>query len=310
MAFLRAFGSYVPARVVSNAELAARLGCDADWILNASGIVERRWTAESETVVDMAAQAAGDCLSRASMTASEIGMVIVSSGTAQRRFPGPAAETAARLGLAGVPALDVPMASAGSLFGMVLAARLADSYGPVLLVAAEKMSAVIESASLDRNTAILFGDGAGACLIHPSAGRAELTQFALHSDGAFSDALRLEFGQSIHMDGRTVILQASRKVPAAIREVLDRGGRIPGSIGAFLMHQANQNLIVKIAQSLEVSPEKFYSNIAKYGNTSSASMLIAAAEWSEAGGFQASQAVVFAAFGAGFHWGAVLAVGS
>jgi 3-oxoacyl-[acyl-carrier-protein] synthase-3 len=237
-------------------------------------------------------------------------MVMVSSGTAQRRFPGPAAETAARLGLPGVPALDVPMASAGSLFGMALAARLADSYGAVLLVAAEKMSAVIESAPLDRNTAILFGDGAGACLIHPSEGRAELTQFALHSDGAFSDALRLEFGQSIHMDGRAVIMHAARKVPAAIREVLERGGRTPDSIGAFLMHQANQNLIAKIAQTLEVAPERFYSNIAKYGNTSSASMLIAAAEWSEARGFEPSEAVVFATFGAGFHWGALLAVGS
>jgi 3-oxoacyl-[acyl-carrier-protein] synthase III len=310
MAFLRAFGSYVPARVIPNTELAARLGCEPDWIFNASGIQERRWAAESETVVDMAAAAAGDCLLREQFNATEIGMVIVSSGTAQRRFPGPAAETAARLGLAGVPALDVPMASAGSLFGMALAARLADSFGPVLLVAAEKMSAVIESAPLDRNTAILFGDGAGACLIHPSQGRARLTQFALHSDGAFSDALRLEFGQSIHMDGRAVIMHAARKVPAAIREVLERGSRMADSIGAFLMHQANQNLIAKIARTLEVAPEKFYSNIAKYGNTSSASMLIAAAEWSEADGFRRNEAVIFAAFGAGFHWGALLAVGS
>ncbi len=310
MAFLRAFGSYLPARVIPNTELAARLGCDADWILSVSGIAERRWAAVSETVADMAAKAAGDCLSRASMTASEIGMLIVSSGASPRRFPGPAAETAARLGLAGIPALDVPMASAGSLFGMTLAAHIADSCGPVLLIAAEKMSAVIESAPLDRNTAILFGDGAGACLIHPSEGRAALTQFALHSDGAFTDALRLEFGQGIHMDGRTVILQASRKVPAAIREVLNSDGGTADSVGVFLMHQANQNLIAKIAQTLEVAPNKFYSNIAKYGNTSSASMLIAAAEWSEGRGFQPNEAVVFAAFGAGFHWGAVMAVGS
>jgi 3-oxoacyl-[acyl-carrier-protein] synthase-3 len=202
------------------------------------------------------------------------------------------------------------MASAGSLFGMALAARMCDSCGPVLVVAAERMSAVIEAAPLDRNTAILFGDGAGACLIHPTEGGAELAQFALHSDGAFCDALRLDFGQAIFMDGRTVILQASRKVPAAIREVLDRAGRGPDSIAAFLMHQANQNLILKIAQTLQVAPEKFYSNIAKFGNTSSASMLIAAAEWSRARGFEAGQAVVFATFGAGFHWGAVLAVGS
>jgi len=308
MAFLRAFGSYVPARVVDNAQLAARLNCEPDWILNASGIAERRWAAESETVVDMAAQAAGDCLSRAGIAAVGIGMLIVSSGTAGRRFPGPAAETAARLGLAGIAALDVPMASAGSLFGMALASQMCDSCGPVLVVAAEKMSAVIEGAPLDRNTAILFGDGAGACLIHPTEGYARLTQFALHSDGAFCDALRLDFGQPIFMDGRTVILQASRKVPAAIREAL--GERLPDSVGTFLMHQANQNLIVKIAQTLQVAPEKFYSNIAKFGNTSSASMLIAAAEWSAARGFEPGQAVVFAAFGAGFHWGAALAVGS
>ena len=112
------------------------------------------------------------------------------------------------------------------------------------------------------------------------------------------------------MDGRTVIMQASRKVPAAIREVLESSGRPATSVAAFLMHQANQNLIVKIAQTLEVAPEKFYSNISRYGNTSSASMLIAASEWNETRGFAADEAVVFAAFGAGFHWGAVLAVGS
>ena len=89
MAFLRAFGRYVPSRVVPNAELAARLGCEADWILNVSGITERRWAANQETVVDMAAAAAGDCLSRASLNTTSVGMVIVASGTAGRRFPVP-----------------------------------------------------------------------------------------------------------------------------------------------------------------------------------------------------------------------------
>ena len=154
-------------------------------------------------------------------------MVIVSSGSSERRFPGPAAETGARLGLAGVPALDVPMASAGSLFGMALARAAGRLAAAVLLVAAEKMSAVIESAPLDRNTAILFGDGAGACLIDPYEGRAEIVDSRLHSDGAFAPDLRLEFDQPLRMDGRTVIMQASRKLPAVIREVLDGGGRPP-----------------------------------------------------------------------------------
>ena len=111
------------------------------------------------------------------------------------------------------------------------------------------------------------------------------------------------------MNGGVVIRHASRKVPAVIRELLDRRHLSASDVSGYLMHQANQNLILRIAQSLEVAPEKFYSNIVRYGNTSSASMLIAAAEWNAQSGFRAREAVIFAAFGAGFHWGALLAVG-
>ncbi len=202
------------------------------------------------------------------------------------------------------------MASAGSLFGLALAGHLAGVYGPVLLIAAEKMSAVVEHPPLDRNTAILFGDGAGACLIDPNEGPAKIVDSRLHSDGSFAENLKLEFDQPIHMDGRTVILQASRKVPTVIRELLDQRALPASAIDTFLMHQANQNLIVRIAQALEVAPKKFFSNIARYGNTSSASMLIAATEWSAQSGFKRDTPVVFAGFGAGFHWGALLVVGS
>ena len=313
-AFLRAFGSYLPSRVVDNAELAARLGCEASWIASVSGIAQRRYAAEAETLVDLAVNAAADCLSRAEIASSQIGMLLVSSGSSERRFPGPAAETAARLGMAGIPAIDIPMASAGSLFGMEMAAQFAASFGTVLLVAAEKMSAVIAREPLDRNTAILFGDGAGACLIDPHRGFAEIGHSILHSDGSFAQDLRLEFGEPLHMDGRVVIMQASRKLPGVIRELLDHQLVPAAAIRAFIMHQANQNLIDRVAKALEVAPEKFYSNIARYGNTSSASMLIAAAEWNAesgfgAGGFRANEPVVFAGFGAGFHWGALLATG-
>jgi 3-oxoacyl-[acyl-carrier-protein] synthase-3 len=308
-AFLRAFGSYVPSRFVDNAELAARLGCEASWISSVSGIEQRRYAAEGETLVDLAVHAATDCMSRGEIASGEIGMLMVSSGSSERRFPGPAAETAARLGMAGIPAMDIPMASAGSLFGMAMAAQFAPSSGTVLLIAAEKMSAVIAREPLDRNTAILFGDGAGACLIDLQQGLAEIGHSVLHSDGSFAQDLRLEFGEPLHMDGRVVIMQASRKLPAVILELLDQRQLPPAAIGAFIMHQANQNLIDRVAKALEVAPGKFYSNIARYGNTSSASMLIAAAEWDVASGFQAGVPVVFAGFGAGFHWGALLATG-
>lgn len=309
MAFLRAFGYYVPSRVVGNVELSERLDCEPEWIFNSSGIAERRYADESETVVDLAVHAATDCLTRAAQDISKIGLVIVSSGSSDRRFPGPAAETAARLGLAGAAAIDLPMASAGSLFGLALAAHLPKTCGQVLVIAAEKMSTAIARPPLDRNTAILFGDGAGACLVDPAEGQAEMVRWCLHSDGTFAQDLRLEFNQPLYMNGRVVILQASRKLPSVIQELLHRNQLRAADIDTFLLHQANQNLIVRIAQALEAAPEKFYSNIARYGNTSSASMLIAAAEWSAHAGFRSGKPVVFAAFGAGFHWGALLALG-
>jgi 3-oxoacyl-[acyl-carrier-protein] synthase-3 len=171
------------------------------------------------------------------------------------------------------------------------------------------MSSVIAREPQDRNTAILFGDGAGACLIGPGQGLAEIGHWVLHSDGSFAQDLRLEFGEPLHMDGRVVIMQASRKLPAGIRELLDHRQLPAAAVRAFIMHQANQNLIDRVAKALEVGPEKFYSNIARYGNTSSASMLIAAAEWNAEFGFQTGEPVVFAGFGAGFHWGALLATG-
>jgi 3-oxoacyl-[acyl-carrier-protein] synthase-3 len=310
MAFLRAFGSYLPSRVVANAELAGILGCEADWIFNMSGIAERRYADESESVVDLAVLAGTDCLARAQAVPPDIGLIIVSSGSAERRFPGPAAETAARLGMAGKPAIDLPVASAGSLFGMAVGSELSRAFGRVLLIAAEKMSTIMSRPPQDRNTAMLFGDGGGACLIDPSEGTARIVDSCLHSDGAFADKLRLEFDQPLHMDGMVVILQASRKVPAVIRELLDRHRKTSASIGTFLMHQANQNLIARIAKGIDVAPERFYSNIERYGNTSSASLLIAAAEWSAQVGFRKLEPVVFAGFGAGFHWGAVLAEGT
>jgi 3-oxoacyl-[acyl-carrier-protein] synthase-3 len=287
--------------VVANAELAARLSCTPEWIESVSGIRERRWAGE-ETVADLAISAARDCLQKAGVEASQLGLLIVSSGSAERRFPGPASTVAAALGLNATPAIDLPIASAGSIFGLALAAQLASSYGDVLLVAAEKMSAVIQGAALDQNTAILFGDGAGAALVSSRPGRFEVLDSVLHTDGAFRDDLSLDWGSPLRMNGLTVILQAARKLPGVIDEILKRQDIAPKDVTQFVMHQANQNLITRVAKALRVDPSLMFSNVAKYGNTSSASMLIAAAEWTPLAG-----PVVFAGFGAGFHWGALVA---
>jgi 3-oxoacyl-[acyl-carrier-protein] synthase III len=307
MAWLRAFGSYLPARVMTNADLAPLVGGAPEWILDVSGIEERRIAAEEETVALLGAEAAKDCLARAGMEAHSVGLLLVSSGSAERRFPGPAASIGAMLGINGVPAIDLPVASAGSIFALSLASQLAGSYGSVLVVASEIMSRAVRMQPESRDTAILFGDGAGACLVSGASGFARLADSRLASDGEFADILKLDFDSPLAMNGRAVILQASRKLPRIILEVLERNQVEPEAVGVFLMHQANVNLINRVAAAVGVPEARFFRNMARYGNTSSASMLIAAADWHGQGGTFDSH-VVFAGFGAGLHWGAALAV--
>jgi len=306
-AFVSGFGAYLPSRVVTNAEIASRVGRTTEWILQVSGIAERRYAADDEDVADMAAAAGQDCLQRIGVDAGAIGLLLVSSGSSSRRFPGPAPETAKALGLGEIPAIDLPLASAGSLFGMALAADLATAYGNVLVIASEKMSAVMAAEPADQNTTILFGDGAGACLISPSAGSFCITDTLIQSDGSFARDLALPLSGPLSMNGRSVIMQASRKMPRAIVELLTRNHLKGNDVGAFLLHQANQNLIDKVARSVGVESGRFFSNIERYGNTSSASMLIAAAEWAATTSREPGRHICFTAFGAGFHWGALLA---
>lgn len=318
MAYLRAFGAYLPDTIVTNEQLAARLSCDAQWIFTASGIRERRQAGAQETVAEMAARAGAACLSNAGMNASQVGMVIVATGSAPQRFPGPAAETATKLGMAsGTAALDVSMASAGALYAMALADALAPRYRNILVIGAERMTEVAWREPADSNTAILFGDGAGACLISEDSGVAKILDHSLHADGAYSADLRLEHDGTLKMEGRSVILQASRKIPAALTALLNRNGWAPGEVDVLLMHQANQNLMNRVAQGVGFPQDRVFSVIEKTGNTSSASMLIAAERWAVEQGFASAGAasknsltgrrIAFAAFGAGFHWGAMLA---
>jgi 3-oxoacyl-[acyl-carrier-protein] synthase-3 len=312
VAAIKAFGAYLPSRIVTNSELAARLDCEPNWILDVSGIEERRYAAPEESVASMGVAAARECLDHAGLKSTDVGMILVSSGSSERRFPGPASAIAHALNMDGIPSIDLPIASAGSLFGMAMAAPLSAMHGNVLVIASEKMSAIAMREPMERGVAPLFGDGAGACLIGPAmdpgAGSARIIDYILHSDGSFADDLRLDFDAPLAMNGRSVIMQASRKLPSAIGELLDKNGRTAQSVKVFLMHQANQNLMDRVARALNVEAARFYTNIRRYGNTSSASMLIAAAEWWRDPGPAPGDVICFASFGAGFHWGALLLI--
>lgn len=307
MAYLRAFGSYLPPRRVRNEELTPLVGATPEWILSATGIEERRYAAAADTVASLGLRATEDCLARAGATADELGMILCASGSSERFCPGPASQIAAALGLSATPALDIPVASCGSLLGLILAAQLAPRAGCILVIGAEIMSRRIDLSPEGKDTAILFGDGAGACLIDAHAGFARVADFQLHTDGSSAEILKVEQDR-IHMDGRSVILQACRKMPRAISELLARNKLTATDPGVYLLHQANLNLIARVAAALKAPDDRFFTNLGRYGNTSSASLLIAADEWHRSQTAPLAAPLVFSAFGAGLNWGALLAL--
>lgn len=306
MSYLRAFGSWLPPRRMSNLELARLVDASPEWILEATGIEERRYAAENDTVAGIGLLAAQDCLRKAGVEAAELGMILVASGSSDRFCPGPAATIAAGLGLTSTPALDIPVSSAGSLIGLALAAQLAPAAGRVLVIGSEIMSRRVSLTPEGKNTAILFGDGAGACLVDRDHGFARIAEWRLHTDGAAAEILAMENGR-IQMDGPAVILQAARKIPRAINELLAANQLAPDAVEVYLLHQANLNLITRVASQVKAGQERFFTNIARYGNTSSASMLIAADEWWSGQTAPLCAPMLFSAFGSGVNWGALLA---
>lgn len=307
MAYLRAFGAYLPPRRVRNEDLAPLVDATPEWILAATGIEERRYAAAEDTVGGFGVLAAHDCLTNAGVMPDELGMILCASASSDRFCPGPASQIAATLGLTTTPALDIPVASCGSLIGLALAAQLAPRTGPVLVVGSEIMSRRVELTPQGKDTAILFGDGAGACLVDPKTGFARIADFQLHTDGAGAGILKVE-NRRLEMDGRSVILQACRKIPRAINEFLARNSFTASDPGIYLLHQANLNLIARVAAALNTPEDRFFVNLSRYGNTSAASLLIAADEWHRNLTGPPAAPLVFSAFGAGLNWGALLAL--
>jgi 3-oxoacyl-[acyl-carrier-protein] synthase-3 len=303
------FGAYVPERVVSHLELAAQLGVEPDWILQVCGIRERRYAGPGETVEDLAERAARACLARLGMAPGEIGAVIVGSGTPTRMFPGISASLQQRLGISGGPAFDIHLASAGGLMAIATAGDLCARYGPILVVAAEHMSPVVQGHPA-KETTILFGDGAGACVVAPGPGRLLMEDWRMGSDGAFADDLCLAPGGPLVMNGRAVIMQANKKLHASVNALLAQTGVRLADIDLFLFHQANLVLLKQVAKGLGIAEERLFFNLERYGNTSSASLLIAAAEAMEAGRMAPGSRILMAAFGAGFSYGSLLLRGN
>ncbi len=306
MSALKGFGHYVPAGVLTNDALAAEFSVTQEWILSVCGIETRRSVAADETVCDLAERAAVACLQDSGFTPDKLGAIIACTGTPHRQFPGVSAEVQKRLKAGTIPAFDIHLASISGLLGLALAHRMCEQWGPVLVVAAETMTRVMSQGPRVKETAILFGDGAGACVVAPGEGPLAIRDVQVASDATFSEALHLDFGSTLQMDGRTIIMHAVRKLARAAMELLERNNLRVDDVGLFLFHQANLRLLERLMQELKIDRTRCFLNVERYGNTSSASWLIAASEAKAAGLMRPGLKVVVAAFGAGLSWGAAL----
>jgi 3-oxoacyl-[acyl-carrier-protein] synthase-3 len=316
-------GSYIPERILTNADLARMVDTSDEWIRARRGIRERRIAAAGEGTTDMAVAAARGALADAGVAPGEIDLVVVATITPDLIMPASACALQARLGLPHAAAcFDLNAACSGFLYALDVAAAMLASgrYQKALVVGSEKLSSIVDWQ--DRTTSLLFGDGAGAAVlgIDPRPGRG-LLGTRLGGFGEDEDLLHIPAGGSrcpasaetvaagghfIKMKGKEVFKIAVRAMEEAARDILEQHGLAANQIGLVIPHQANLRIIEAIAQSLGLPLDRFLVNLDRYGNTSAASIPIALDEARRAGRIQPGDVTLFVAFGAGLTYGSAL----
>lgn len=315
------FGSYVPSRVMTNADWSRLVDTDHEWILSRTGIRERRFAADDETTLDLAAHAAEKALADAGMTAQDVDEIIVASDTPEVYTPDTAAHLQHRLGAREVTAYDL---GGSGCAGFVLALDIARTRVQVaskriLVVGVELISRLMDWQ--DRTTCVLFGDGAGAVVVGEGDGvQAEILSADAGTDGSAADILTLETGgtrrpftleeaqkrgqHDIVMNGREVYKHAVKRMSEAAEKVVAMAGRLKDEVALVIPHQANLRIIETMRSKMGLSEERVYVNVDRYGNTGSATVPLALAEARAEGRIAPGDLVVLTAFGAGFHWSA------
>jgi 3-oxoacyl-[acyl-carrier-protein] synthase-3 len=293
-----------PRSVVTNAELPASVGADDAWIRSRTGISARHVAAADESVADLATAAAAKAVASAGIDPAEVDLLLVASCSLPSPVPGIAPSVAERLGFAG-GALDVNAACAGFCYALGLAgsALASGSARNAVVVGAEKMTDWIDWS--DRNTAILFGDGAGAAVLTGCAPEANgVGPVVWGSDGTGRDLIRVaDFERQIAMDGSAVFRWATSSVAAVAREACEKAGLTPQELAAFVPHQANLRIVDAVTRQLGLDPATVVADdVRTSGNTSSASVPMALASLTESGRVASGDPVLLVAFGAGLSW--------
>jgi len=317
-------GFHLPERVVTNAELEQLMDTSDAWIVERTGIRERRYVGPGTGATDLALEAARHALADAGRVPADVDFIVFATITRDYAFPGCGSLLQERLGLPGVGAMDVHNACSGFLYGLGMADAVvrAGQYRCVLVVGAEVQSTGLDFTRRGRDMAVLFGDGAGAAVVEPAGddGRGVLA-WVLHSDGAHARELMCEAPTSLvpgrvtqemvaegrhypRMNGRQVFKHATTRFPEVILEVLERCGHTLADVKLIVPHQANQRISDAVAERLGVPAAMVFQNIERTGNTTAASIPIALTQARDQGRFGPGDLVVLAAFGGGFAWAA------
>ncbi|ARA97501.1 MULTISPECIES: beta-ketoacyl-ACP synthase III [Geobacillus] len=296
-------GYYAPEKVLTNADLEKMMDTSDEWIRTRTGIEERRIAPDEMDTSDMAYFAAEKALAHAGISAKDIDLILVATVTPDRPFPSVACMLQERLGAVNAAALDISAACAGFMYGVVTASQFIDNgaYKYILVVGAEKLSKIIDWT--DRNTAVLFGDGAGAVVMGPVSPGRGILSFELGADGTGGKHLYQD--EYIIMNGREVFKFAVRQMGESSLNVLEKAGLSKNDVDFLIPHQANIRIMEAARQRLELPEEKMSTTIRRYGNTSAASIPISLAEEFEAGKIKDDDVIVMVGFGGGLTWGAI-----
>jgi 3-oxoacyl-[acyl-carrier-protein] synthase-3 len=312
-------GCYLPERVLSNHDLEKMVETSDEWIVSRTGMKERRISRSDEFTSDMGYEAAVQALEAAKISAEQIDLILVATLTPDYVFPSTACLLQARLKATHAAAIDVQAACTGYVYALSQAKAYVDSglYQNVLIVASEKLSSIINYK--DRNTCVLFGDGAAACVVSCQGTGLVIRDVCLGADGDLAELLILPAGGSrqpasaqtvaeglhyLQMGGKETYKHAVRRMEMASKQCLDRVGLAESEISWIVPHQANIRIIEAIAKRFGVSMERVYLTIHKYGNTSASSVGIALDELLRRIGMQHGENILLTAFGAGLTWGA------
>ena len=324
---IKGVGHYVPTKVVTNDDLAKMMSTSNEWIVQRTGIKERRFIEHSGIgASDLAVPATKMALEHAGIAVKDIDMIIFATLSPDHNFPGSGCFLGDKLGLGGVPALDVRNQCSGFLYGLSIADAWirAGVYKNILLVGAEVHSTGVEFTDRGRDVAVLFGDGAGAAIIGASSDPERgLKSLELHADGSGAKDLWLEAPASAYvprltkemldegkhypaMNGKQVFRWATEKMPEVAKSVLGKASLTAAQVDLFVPHQANLRINQMVGQKLGIPESKTVANIERYGNTTAATIPLGLSEAWREGRCKRGSNVLFAAFGSGYTWGAAV----